>query len=746
MPERDKATPAVLLLSPGIIKWTDSDFGLPHLVSIGGYLRERTGVRVEILDLGYEGGDHAHLQRTLTEIEPFLLIGVSAYSSFDYLRVLTLARFLKSRYPRVPLVTGGYHASALTGDMVFEGSPFDAVVAGEGELPMARMVERLLGGEDLDRRVWGPETVEDLDSLPPYRWELLDRYWPRAYQLGRKIQIYLSRGCPHHCAFCMERAKGEYRWRAYSPERAVDELRRLDARARLSRWVVNVADPLFGFARSWRREVLEGIVKAGIEPQQFWTLTRSDDLADEDAALLARARFSIGVGLESGSPRVLEIMKKHRDPARHLASIEKLAGLGRRHGLTWSTNIVVGHPGETAESMEQTRSFVGRLFATGEETRGWLSVDPFRLYPGSFVHENMEDYERLYGTRFRQPRWWTAWHRAPVLAELVDPSEALSFEERVRSMYEAYPPLVAEIRERFRGQGREIDRVFERSLDEQVAQLSDPWRDSLLRTAAAAKAGSTGEAGDGTARGGISLRLPSLPFGLRVRDPRARRREAAVRRLIEDGVLRSEALTEALLATAPERFLPEPAVEAMLLDRCDRPELEGGTPGWLGIRDVAMALEAMEPCPGDRVADLTAVHGFVAALLARLVGGDGAVVAVHPGRGAGARRLAKTLRGHPAVTILKCSPTDLRVLEGPFDGVFIGGTLPVLPQGLGRLLRGSGGRAIAFLGPRFRPVDLVCAVRDGDELRQRVVARARVPVLAGPGGWVASPRPPVEVS
>ena len=27
--------PKVLLLSPGIIKWTDSDFGLPHLVSLG---------------------------------------------------------------------------------------------------------------------------------------------------------------------------------------------------------------------------------------------------------------------------------------------------------------------------------------------------------------------------------------------------------------------------------------------------------------------------------------------------------------------------------------------------------------------------------------------------------------------------------------------------------------------------------------------------------------------------------------
>mgnify|MGYP003334802232 CR=1 FL=1 len=92
-------TPAVLLLSPGILRWTDQDFGLPHLVSIGGWLQRALGVRVELLDLGYEGGDHRALARTIESLGPLLCIGVSAYSSFDYLRVLTLARFLRERFP-----------------------------------------------------------------------------------------------------------------------------------------------------------------------------------------------------------------------------------------------------------------------------------------------------------------------------------------------------------------------------------------------------------------------------------------------------------------------------------------------------------------------------------------------------------------------------------------------------------------------------------------------------------------------
>ena len=47
-----RSEPCVLLISPGIIKWTDADFGLPHLVSIGSYLEAELGARVEILDLG----------------------------------------------------------------------------------------------------------------------------------------------------------------------------------------------------------------------------------------------------------------------------------------------------------------------------------------------------------------------------------------------------------------------------------------------------------------------------------------------------------------------------------------------------------------------------------------------------------------------------------------------------------------------------------------------------------------------
>lgn len=722
--------PAVLLLSPGILKWTDADFGLPHLVSLGSWVQARTGVRVEILDLGYEAGDHHALARTLAELGPFLLIGISCYSSYDYLRVMTLARFVRGLYPDVPLVTGGYHASACPGDLAFPGSPFDAVVVGEGERPLGEMVEGLLGGRRLDAilpgPIVGPQNVADLDDLPPQRWELLSRYWPRAHDIGRKLQVVLSRGCPYHCTFCMERAKTDYTWRAWSEERALDELSRLASHTDLSRWVVNVADPLFGFKRRWRREVLAGIAARGLVPKQFWTLTRSEDLDEEDIALLARARFAIGIGLESGSPSMLALMNKTRDSGRYLDAILRLARLSRDHGLTWATNVIVGHPGETPETMAESRRFLGELFTSAKETCGWLSVDPFRLYPGSMVHESMGALEERHGARFHHPGWWRSWYDGPFRAEHIDPSAALGYEQRVTAMFEAYGPLVREIAGRFRGQGRAVDRVFERSMAEQVRQMAPAARDDLLARARRAPSDA-----------GAAAPIVATPLGIQVRDPRVRLREQAIRRLLERGVLREEALLEALLTVAPEPFLGDLDAAAMLADTPPAPAREGEAPRCLGLTATALALGALEAGTGDRVVDLAAGAGYAAALLATLVGPTGSVVAATTDGLLGRRRLVGRLAGFPQVRVVHADPT-----VGPggrHDAALLGGALPTLPRPVAALVR-DGGRVVTWLGPRFRPQDLVVAVRRGDAMPERTLARLRVPAIAGAEGWVREPR------
>ncbi len=714
------------MISPGIIKWTDTDFGLPHLVALGGWVRAKLGLRVEILDLGYEACDHRELARRLDDLGPFLAIGVSCYSSFDYRRVVALAGFLRERFPDVPLLAGGYHASAVPSDLLPPLAPFDAVAVGEGERPLQRLLEGIMGGEPPQGEVVGPEPVADMDALPPYAWELLDRYWPQAERLGRKLQIHLARGCPYRCAFCMERAKGEASWRALSPERALDELDRLASRVDLSPWMVNIADPLFGFRRAWRRDVLAGIIDRGLRPRQFWTLTRVDDLDATDVDLLARARFSIGIGLESGSPRMLEIIGKSRQPERYLEAVLRLAGFARAHGLSWAANVIVGHPGENLESLEATAAFVERLYLEAPETCGWLSVDPFRLYPGSGVHLELERFQVEQGAVFHAPGWWHGWYDHAFRAEWVDPSSTLDFAGRVRAMHARYGPLLERVQGRFRGQGRDVDRVFERSMAEQRRFMDPAMGEGMVRRAGRAR----------RPQGGPVPALP-LPIGLRQRDPWVRKREEAVRRALDSGVLRSPPVVEALLEIGPEGFMSSEQANAVLLDRHAEPRAEGLPGAALGFRAVARGLEALQLGAGERVADLAAGSGWVAALLATLVGPEGRVV-VTP-RGVDAAQLTAALAAWSQVKVAPLGPGRLLAEPGPWDALWLGAAAPRVPAPLQDGLREPGDRGIALLGPRFRSQDLVLLQRSAEGVHQRVLARSRGPVLGGPWGWLPWP-------
>jgi protein-L-isoaspartate O-methyltransferase len=343
----------------------------------------------------------------------------------------------------------------------------------------------------------------------------------------------------------------------------------------------------------------------------------------------------------------------------------------------------------------------------------------------------MNAYGQLHGTHFYHPQWWKSWYDAAFQAEHLDPSRTIDFDARVEFMHRAYGPLTDEIQRRFRGQGRSADRVFRRSLEDQALQMSPAAKEQTLRRAARAKAELKRRE-----QGGESPVL-KFPIGLHIKDPFVRMREDAVRRLLSEGVLRTADLIEALLQTAPQDFMPKEAAEGMLLESPPAPRFEGELPLTLGIRVIAIGLEALEPAFGDSIVDVTARSAYMTALLSHLVGPRGKVLGVHPGNDE-FDRFCRALVGYDNVEVAE-SDGDPLAVGGTFDGVWIGAALPRIPTSLRRLLEDPDGRAIAFIGPRFRRQDLVSlTLRDG-VLDERRVARAQVPVLAGPGGWLRAP-------
>jgi protein-L-isoaspartate(D-aspartate) O-methyltransferase len=659
--------------------------------------------------------------------------------------------------PEVVLVAGGYHASARPAELFEDGCPFDAVVVGEGEKPLAKIVEMVAGGSRPRTQIFGSDPIEDLDELPPSDWSLLAKYIPVMRKVASQVMLYLSRGCPFDCAFCMERAKREVSWRAFSVERAVDEVRRLAAFADLTGMTVYVADALFGMRPSWRRAFLAALARERLPVQKIWLLIRVDLTDEEDLRLFAEANCAPGFGLESGDPALLGTIRKAGRLEDYLDRMRFIAARARELDVPWGANVIMGHPGETEATMRTTARYLEELFLDPRGTTGFLSVDPFRLYPGSPIDDERPAWESRFGTRFHRPHWWKDGDQE-FLSEWVDPSESLDYRSRAALTHELLFPVVSRIRAELRPP-RPLARLLPPGHRRSGPDPRPPGAPALHRP---------------------SLRLEQVPRPRARRDspppPRRRgRRPPALcpRHTLQrvgdelhpgDAVAASSWLASpvaAALRDVPrERFVPLDQVLESARDIAVPLDATGLTSA-SALHAYARTYQLAGLREGARVLDLGAGAGYGTALLARLVGPSGHVVSIELDRKlatAARAELAHLAAERAPSTASDSSPASMpvaspftglapvTVLAGdslapdllaraaaeaaaPFDAIVCGFAVPALPEAWCHVLR-EGGVIVAPVGEG--PVQTLTRA---DMARRRPHRRA-------PRRGLLRPRPP----
>ncbi|HKP64533.1 MAG TPA: radical SAM protein [Polyangiales bacterium] len=447
--------PRVLLLWPGGLFERSGGFGVAQLLHLAAAARGACDAEVDVVDLDMEGALGGF--DLAAQCRPgYDLVGISCYSSYDLLRAHALAARVRELLPDAWIVAGGYHVSARPIDLLAEGSAFDYAVVGDGEQPLCRLLRALAAGRKPLQRVCGPESYPDLSQLRGYDWSLLERYFPVLRQSASEVQLYLSRGCPYDCSFCMERAKRDTSWRAIEADAAIAELHRVDRIIDLRGMTLRILDPLFGMKSEWRKRVLTGLAQQPLRAEKTWLVMRADLIDREDMELMARANIACGFGLESGDPGQLRRIRKSGKLDSFLDKMLQIAEWARELNVPFGANIIVGHPGETEASMRTSARYMERLFLDPRGTHGFLAVDPFRLYPGSPIDEHLEQWKADTGMRVHRYPWWFDGDQA-FLSEWIDPSDSLDYVRTKALYYELFEPIVRAIPERFAytGRGRE---------------------------------------------------------------------------------------------------------------------------------------------------------------------------------------------------------------------------------------------------------------------------------------------------
>jgi anaerobic magnesium-protoporphyrin IX monomethyl ester cyclase len=197
--------------------------------------------------------------------------------------------------------------------------------------------------------------IPTLDDLPIPSHELLPLDQQRMPMIkGPFTFIVTSRGCPAGCTYCIKHVSYQYSVRLRSPENIFAELQQL---ADLGIHNIHMYADLFTVNRDQVVGLCELIISSGLKVR--WTCNSRVDYVDEEMLrLMGQAGcWLISWGIESANEAIL---KHARKGYRQEQAIRAL-GWARAAGIKNWGYFIIGLPGETEESIQETIEYSKQL-------------------------------------------------------------------------------------------------------------------------------------------------------------------------------------------------------------------------------------------------------------------------------------------------------------------------------------------------------------------------------------------------
>jgi len=355
------------------------------LLSIASYLRNR-GVSVEMLD----GARQKNFWDLLSEkISDYDYVGLSVMTT-QIPGALEISHFIKDKNPRCQIIWGGSHPTFFIRETA--SHPLvDIVNYGEGELTAEEIISNknlseikgIAYKKDGGVIVNPPRELHDPAEMPLFNWELVPAEILENLDL---IPSLTSRGCPHQCTFCIN-AILKNRWRFRRTEQVLEDLRIIKEKEYFKNKKLRFWDENFFVDVNRAKNIVEGMVKENLIIS-WETTIRADYIRFGmiDDELMAKIKQSgcylLSFGAESGSPRILQKIKKNITPEQVLES----AKMCLRHDIIPQYSFMIGLPCEEKSDMLLTLKLIDNLVKLSDKVQ-ILGPQPFRPYPGSTLYE-----------------------------------------------------------------------------------------------------------------------------------------------------------------------------------------------------------------------------------------------------------------------------------------------------------------------------------------------------------------------
>lgn len=371
----------------------------------------RNGHRVNIVDCQVEGDPGKRLGGLVKTTDCF---GFSVMTS-QIGHAVKLSDFIKGIDPEVPVVWGGIHPT-IHPEQTIEDHSVDYVVRGEGEQTFLELCSHLEGktkAESIKGLVYkekgkarmNPERpFLDLNTLSPPQWSLFDmekyvqEYKVAGVSHGRSLPIHSGRGCTYRCAFCIS-AK---RWRPLTAKNILNEASILKEKYAVEH--IDFIDENFFIDKRRVDDVANGLMEKKLDVKWFASCRANyfseSHVNRELLELVKKAGCeTIGMGIESGSQRMLDLIRKDITVEDAIRAVKACTAAG----IQPICSFMIGLPKERKEDMDMTLDLIMKIKKISPRS---LVIGPqvFRPYPGCELYDMIKD-------KFSAPRTLRDWIR-----------------------------------------------------------------------------------------------------------------------------------------------------------------------------------------------------------------------------------------------------------------------------------------------------------------------------------------------
>lgn len=410
----------------------------PGIISLYSYLVAK-GLSSKILDF-YRNHDLLDVKnkiRNEVETSSPLVIAISNSSAYDYLDTLHLVDWLSKEFPEIVVVVGGQHASALTNVIFDDCKTLEFLLQGEGEYALYDFVMEIKKGKRdhiCTNNLW--ERTENKTVTPPMLFaKPFDLNFGPPIDLSAYPQaitftpfVEESRACPYACHFCNNSEFYNSSVRVKSVDKFERDLEQaVNFFGKKPMYAILTSDLHYKTASDKALVLKKYGVLWSSQMDCFHDWSQSVPIFKESGMKL------LNLGLESGSPRMLELMGKTKNPEKYLNNCKNTLKACHNHGILTRVNILI-YPGETEETLAETLSFLDSVAPWLQGVVACATV----AYPGSILTKNFELFEREFGAKLVSTPMCKKTHHFPI-----HPSKSISFEKATQialDIEERYSP------------------------------------------------------------------------------------------------------------------------------------------------------------------------------------------------------------------------------------------------------------------------------------------------------------------